>query len=114
MVQFLHIIAAIATIAIGLYALIRPKAITGFTGLSPNGPRGVTEIRSLLGGFFIALGAVPLFFNSPTMYLMLGLAYLGVALVRGISMVLDKSVMRSNLISLAVEFVLGVMLILRG
>lgn len=48
------------------------------------------------------------------MYLMLGIAYIVVAVVRGVSIVLDKSVMRSNLISLATEIVLGIMLILHG
>jgi hypothetical protein len=114
MFQILHILAAIVTIATGLYSLIRPKAVTGFTGLAPNGPRGITEIRAVLGGFFVALGAAPLIWNSPPMYLTLGIAYIVVALVRAVSMVLDKSVMRSNLISLATEVALGIMLILPG
>jgi hypothetical protein len=114
MFKILHIIAAIATIATGLYSLIRPNAITGFTGLAPNGPRGITEIRAVLGAFFVALGAAPLLWNSAPMYLMLGIAYFVVALVRGISMFLDKSVMRSNLISLGTEVVLGIMLVLPG
>lgn len=114
MVQILHIIAAILTIATGLYSLIRPKAVTGFTGLVPNGARGITEIRAVLGAFFVALGAAPIIWNSAPMYLMLGVAYMGMALVRAISMVLDKSLMRSNLISLATDIVLGIMLILSG
>jgi hypothetical protein len=43
---------------------------------------------------------------------MLGIAYLVVALVRAISMVTDKSVVQSNVISLAVEIVCGVILVL--
>ncbi|MHB1356006.1 MAG: DUF4345 family protein [Anaerolineae bacterium] len=113
-VQILHVIAAIATIATGLYSLIRPRAVTGFTGLAPTGPRGITEIRAVLGAFFVALGAAPLIWNSTPMYLMLGVAYFGVALVRAVSMVLDKSVMRSNVISLATEVVLGVILVIPG
>ena len=58
--QILQIVAAIATILTGLYSLLKPAAITGFTGLQPVGGRGITEIRSILGGLFIALGAVPL------------------------------------------------------
>lgn len=114
MVQILQIIAAIVTIGTGLYALIRPQAITGFTGLVPNGGRGITEVRAVMGGFFIALGAAPLIWPKGDMYLMLGIAYFGVALVRGVSMFLDKSVIRSNLISLATEVVLGIVLILPG
>lgn len=111
-IQILQIIAAIGTILTGLYSLLRPATLTGFTGLSPVGGRGITEIRAVLGGFFIALGVAPLILNSPVAYLMLGIAYLGVAIVRAVSMFTDKSVVQSNIISLAVEIVFGIILVL--
>ena len=110
--QILQIIAAIATILTGLVSLFKPESVTGFTGLRPEGGRGITEIRAVLGGFFIALGAAPLFLNSPVAYAMLGIAYLGIALVRGISMFIDKSVTQSNVISLVVEIIFGVILVI--
>lgn len=110
--HILHIIAAVATIATGLYALVRPKAVTPFTGLQATGPRGITEIRAVLGGFFVGLGIAPLLCNSADMYLMLGLAYLVVAVVRAASILLDKSWTSSNIISLAVEVILGVVLMI--
>jgi len=111
-VQVLQIIAAVATILTGLFSLLKPEAITSFTGLRPEGGRGITEIRAVLGGFFIALGAVPLIVNSPVAYLMLGVAYLVVALIRGIFMFVDKSVLQSNVISLIVEIVFGIILVI--
>jgi hypothetical protein len=111
-IQILQIIAAVGTILTGLFSLIKPEAVTGFTGLRPEGGRGITEIRAILGGFFIALGAAPLFLNSPVAYMMLGIAYLGVAVVRGISMVVDKSIIQSNVISLIVEIIFGVILVI--
>ena len=105
-------VAAIATILTGLVSLFKPSAITGFTGLQPVGGRGITEIRSILGGVFIALGAVPLVLNSPDAYLMLGITYLIIALVRLASMFLDGSVVSSNVISLGVEIVFGVILVI--
>ena len=110
--QILKIVAAIGTIATGLISLIVPRSVTGFTGLSPKGPRGITEIRAVLGGFFVALGAVPLILNEPATYQMLGITYLVVALVRTASMILDKSVERSNIISVMVEIIFGVILVL--
>jgi hypothetical protein len=95
-----------------LYSLLKPTAITGFTGLNPVGGRGITEIRAVLGGFFIALGVAPLILNSPAAYTMLGIAYLGVGLVRAVSMFVDKSVVQSNIISLAVEIIFGVILVI--
>ena len=110
--QILKIIAAIGTIATGLISLIRPRSVTGFTGLIPKGPRGITEIRAVLGAFFVALGAVPLILNEPATYQMLGITYLVVAVVRAASMMVDRSVERSNVISVVVEIVFGVILVL--
>ena len=110
-VHILQIIAAVGTILTGLYSLLRPATLTGFTGLRPEGGRGITEIRAVLGGLFIALGAFPLIVNSPIAYMMLGVAYLGIALVRAISMFTDKSVVQSNVISLVVEVIFGIILV---
>ncbi len=110
--QILQIIAAVATILTGAVSLFKPESVTGFTGLRPEGGRGITEIRAVLGGFFIALGAAPLLLNSPIAYMMLGIAYLVVALVRGISMFVDKSISQSNIISLIVEIIFGAILVI--
>jgi len=107
----LKIIAAAATAATGLYALIRPKAIDGFTGLTAPGPRGITEIRSILGGAFIGLGIVTLILRAPAAYQTLGAMYLAIAAVRLVSIFLDRSSVQSNWISLAVEVVLGIILV---
>ncbi len=107
----LKIIAAVGTIATGLVSLIRPTAVTGFTGLSVTGPRGITEIRSILGALFVALGATPLLLNVPATYQMLGITYLVIGFVRFVSMIVDKSVEPSNVISLIVEVVFGVILV---
>ena len=107
----LKIIAALATAATGLLALIKPSAAYGFIGLTANGARGVSEIRSIFGGLFIALGIVPLFLGSPA-YLMLGIGYLAIAAVRAFSIIFDRSTARSNIISLAIEIVLGLILVI--
>lgn len=111
--QILKIIAAIGTIATGLVSLIAPKKIEGFTGLAADRPRAVTEIRAVLGGFFVALGALPLIFNSPDMFVMLGYTYLVVAAVRLASMLIDRSAeAHSNWISVIVELVFGLILVM--
>jgi len=115
----LKIIASLATAATGLLALVKPTAVYGFTGLIAEGPRGVaegprgiSEIRSIFGGLFIALGIAPFIFGE-TAYQVLGIGYLAIALVRLVSIFLDKSTASSNLISLAIEIVFGVILIWR-
>ena len=109
--QILQIVAALATAATGLFSMLAPTKLTGFTGLQPVGGRGITELRAVLGGLFIALGSAPLFLGAPA-YLMLGIGYLAIGAVRAVSMVIDRSVVQSNIISLITEIILGVILIL--
>ena len=104
--------AGIATILTGVISLFWPLRVLGFTGLEVVGGRGVTEIRSILGGFFIGLGVAVLLLNDPMAYQTLGIAYLVVAVVRTLSMITDKSVVQSNIISVIAEVVLGVILVL--
>ena len=110
----LKIIAAVGTIGTGLFALFSPTSVYGFTGLNAEGGRGITEIRSILGGLFIALGAAVLYYRSTETFAVLGITYLGIALVRAVSMIVDKSVVRSNIISLVVEIVFGLILVIPG
>jgi len=109
--EILQIIAALATAATGLFSLLAPTKLTGFTGLQPVGGRGITELRAVLGALFIALGLAPLFLG-PVAYLMLGIGYLAIGAVRAVSMILDRSVVQSNVISLITEIVLGMILVL--
>ncbi|MFC2025603.1 hypothetical protein ACFLUC_00235 [Chloroflexota bacterium] len=110
--EILKIVAGIATILTGMFSLFWPLQVRSFTGLDVVGGRGVTEIRSILGGFFIGLGAAVLFLNDPVAYQTLGIAYLVVASVRTISMFVDKSIVQSNILSVIAEVILGVILIL--
>jgi Domain of unknown function (DUF4345) len=107
----LKIIAALATAATGLVALIKPSLTYGFIGLNPAGVRGVSEIRAVFGGLFIALGIAPLFLGDVG-YRMLGIGYLAIALARLISIVIDKSFAQSNIISLIIEIVFGIILVI--
>ena len=109
--EILKIVMAVVTIATGLVSLIRPRAVQGFTGLSAPGPRGVTEIRAILGGAFVGLGLAPLILGAPAAYQMLGITYLVIALARGAGMAIDRSFEASNWISLAVEIVAGIILV---
>ncbi len=111
--QILKVISCIGTIGTGLLAALRPSAVPGFTGLEAPGPRGVTEIRSIFGGLFIGLGAFPLIVSAPATYHMLGVMYLAIAAARLVSMLVDGSLTESsNIISLAVEIIFGIILVL--
>ena len=108
--QILKMVAAAATVLTGLFAFLKPSAAYGFIGLKADGVRGVSEIRSIFGGLFIALGVLP-FILGETAILVLGYGYLAIALARLFSILVDKSYAQSNWISLGIEIVLGVILI---
>jgi hypothetical protein len=111
MTLILQILAAIATIVTGLVSLIWPRKVFAFTGLTAAGGRGITEIRAVLGAFFVGLGVCALIYGGNA-YDMLGITYFVVAAVRTVSMFYDQSVERSNLISAGTEVLLGIMLVL--
>ena len=109
----LKVICAVATIAVGLVSLIRPTSVYAFTGLQASGPRGITEIRAVMGALFVGLGAAPFLLKlDPVAFVVGGITYLAVALARLASIFIDKSAMQSNWISLAFEVVFGVILVL--
>jgi hypothetical protein len=110
--QMLKVLGALLTILTGAVSVLFPQSVTGFTGLAAQGARGVTEIRAVLGGLFVALGAAPLLLDQPVAYQMLGIAYLVIGVVRLASMIIDKSIVTSNVISLVFELVFGVILVL--
>jgi hypothetical protein len=93
-------------------ALFWPNQILGFTGLDLKGGRGVTEIRTVFGALFVGLGAAVLYFNLAETYAVLGVMYLVMAMVRGVSMFIDDSVVSSNIISVAVEVAFGIILVM--
>jgi hypothetical protein len=110
--RILQIIAVIGTILTGMLSLFWPKMAEGFTGLTAPGGRGITEIRSVLGGLFIGLGIAVFLLGTRETYQMLGVMYLAIGAVRAVSMVTDKSIEQSNIISLVVEIIFGIILVL--
>jgi hypothetical protein len=110
--KILQLIAVILTIVTGLVSLLWPRSVQGFTGLVAPDGRGITEIRSILGGLFIGLGIAILLLGTREVYQALGIMYLAIAAVRLVSIFVDKSSVQSNWISLATEVVLGIILVL--
>ena len=111
LLQKLKYVVNLATVITGVVSLLWPLKVQEFTGLTVNGSRGITEIRTILGALFIALGVTAQVYNTPQTYGMLGFTYLALALVRGISIMVDKSAISSNIISLLTELIFGLILI---
>lgn len=103
LLRLLRVVVLVVTVASGLILVVKPESVSGFTGLAPDAPRGITEIRAAMGGVFIALGVAPLLLRRPAERV-LGLVYLAIAAVRAPFMFADGSAAeQSNWISLAFE-----------
>ncbi|HUV28016.1 MAG TPA: hypothetical protein VMW34_11685 [Anaerolineales bacterium] len=110
--QLLKYAINIATVITGVVSLFWPLKVQEFTGLTVNGGRGTTEVRTILGALFIGLGVAAQIYNQKQTYAMLGIMYLAMALVRGVSIIVDKSAVSSNIISFATELIFGLILML--
>ena len=109
-ISILKIIAVIVTILTGVYSLVLPKKLKGINELVAATPFAVTEIRAVMGGTFIGLGIAALIFPVVFVYYTLAITYTAIALIRVIYMLVDKSIDKSNLILLASEAVLAIVL----
>lgn len=110
--NIIRIVIAVFTALVGVYSIIWPEGIEGFTGLKADSPRATSEIRAVMGGVFVALALAPLVFRQPEMLRVLGLTYLVIAAVRLAAIYVDKAQMSSNWISLGSEVVMAVLLLI--
>jgi len=90
---------------------VRPSAAAAFTSIEPKGLIGVSEIRATYGGFFLALGSFALWARSEQVFLVLGLAWIGAALGRLLSVLVDRSTSPKNLGGIAFEAGIGALLL---
>lgn len=110
--EIAQLVIAVVTILMGVWGVFFPSSVEAFVGLKAEEGRGRTEIRTVLGGMFIGMGAAPLILNHPIAFKTLGFAYLGMAIIRIPSMLVDRSTDSSNLMSAGLEAVFGVLLLL--
>lgn len=108
---WIKIAVAVATLGFGALSIISPAAAERFTGLTASGPRGLSEIRAVLGGLFVGLAIAVLIYRTPSSFGTLGIGYLAIAFVRAASIFADRAPTPSNWISLASEVVMGILLL---
>jgi hypothetical protein len=102
---------ALASALLGALGLCAPLRAARMVGLSPLGARGVSELRATYGGLFLGLGLAALLWQQPAAYGVAGTAWLGAAVARLASIVLDRSVSALNIGGVALEAVIGALLL---
>ena len=112
--QFLNIVACIALILFGVYALLRPYETAQIVHLKPEDANGTAEVRINFGGLSLMMGIAPLLLNDPAAYQVVGIAFLGAFVTRLLTLVLDHPQTGSTfIISGVFELVVGLILLLR-
>lgn len=87
----------------GLLGLLMPTRVAKFVGLTSVSPEGQSEFRATYGGLFIVLGILPLLNGSPLLFAFAGLCWLGAAVGRVVSIVLDRARTTENALGVAFE-----------
>ena len=112
MIDILNIIAAVLTIIFGSFGFLAPRFTMGALYLQTDGnTMGLSEVRASVGGLFVVTGIACLLLGTPESYFMLGVAYVGAAAGRLLSLVLDKPPFAKAFIYFAIEAVLAIWLV---
>ena len=85
-----NLLGATITLALGLLGLVFPNRAAAFVGLQPVSPAGRSEFRATYGGLFAAAGLFPMITQLPSAYLLVSMCWLGAALGRVASIMIDR------------------------
>ncbi len=110
--EILNIIGAISLLGYGIGSLLMPHRMAKLIAQELNTSRGVAEFRVVNGGYFIGLAGFALLVNQPLVYAALGIGWLGAAVGRIISFILDRPPLEPIYIALLLfEIAMGIMLL---
>ncbi len=104
-------LGALLVLLIGLIGFFRPAIFTVRLGIELVGPDAWSEMRALLGGLNIGAALGALHFQTPEVYMTLGLAWLFALLARLWSIARDGMTLRASLPALAVDGALALLLL---
>jgi Domain of unknown function (DUF4345) len=98
-----NLIGAGLTIGLGIIGLLKPMTIGPLVGIMPTEPRGLSEIRATYGGLFIGLGGLALYAQDVKIYAAVGCGWIGAAIARICSIVVDRQMSKMNIGGIVLE-----------
>ena len=112
MTDIINIIAALLTIGFGLFGFLAPRYTASTLDLeTTKSTMGLSEMRASVGGLFVILGLAAIAINQPLAYAMIGFAFVGAAMGRVLSIVLDHPPLLKALVFSGIEAALAAWLI---
>jgi hypothetical protein len=116
----LNLIGAVLTMALGIIGFLNPMMVGRLVGIVPSAPHGLSELRATYGGLFIGLGGFALSARNPVIDATIGSGWIGAALARAFSMVVDfraeplrqKQINKLNLGGIVLEAGIGLLLLI--
>ena len=103
-------LGAVITLALGLLGCVAPMKAAAMVGLSPRGPRGLSELRATYGGLFAGLGLACLLWPEPAAYAVAGLGWWGAGVARAVSIAVDRNLSWLNAGGVLMEVGIGALL----
>ena len=110
LVMLFHLYAVVITLKNGLFSALKLGWIKNKSGIETSSPRATTEMRALWGGLLLGLGIAGLVFPTPEVYKTIGIVYVVRNVIRGVSMVVEKSTDRAALQGISYEVILAILL----
>ncbi len=111
---FLNVVACVALILFGIYALLRPFNAAVLAHLKADDATGTAEIRINFGALSLMMGVAPLVLNNPVAYQVVGIVFFGAFVTRLIATVVDHpQIERLYIITGIFELVVGLTLLIR-
>lgn len=108
--QIIPVVGSLLSIGLGVFGLLKPKALAESTGIQPINALGVMELRALFGGVMLVLGLCALIGRQPVIYLVTGLAFIGGAIVKLISLSIDRPPVSKALPGILFDLLVGLAL----
>jgi hypothetical protein len=108
--EWLGPVGAVLTVILGLLGMLAPLHAGRMVGLKPLDGRGISELRATYGGLFTGMGLACLVLQAPAAYAVAACAWLGAALMRAVSMAVDRNPSWLNAGGVALELLIGTLL----
>lgn len=120
MLEIVKIIAALLNIGFGVYAMLQTEEIAKASRLVVDSARGRTELRVTMAGYFIGMGVGAILLGSllqteNAAYQVIGLAWLGGAVIRLLNIVLEdrgEIIDTSFWLLMGIELAVGIILVI--